>query len=96
MENVAERKWMDIIEGEVRYKVKEIKNWKAPGMDGVQNYWLKYLTMLITMLTEVINKIIKESDLAPKWLAEGKTTLIFKKGNKNQAKNYRPICCRGY
>ena len=38
MENIAEREWMNITEEEVRYKVEEIKNWKALGMDGVHNY----------------------------------------------------------
>ena len=27
------------------------------------------------------------------WLTGGKTTLLYKKGNTNEAKNYRPITC---
>ena len=45
------------------------------------------------MLTEVINSIIQEPDSAPEWMTEGKTSLVFKKGEENEAKNYRPITC---
>lgn len=55
MKDVPKQIWDEVTEGEVRHKVKEIKNWKAPGIDGVQNYWLKHLTSLIPMLTNVIN-----------------------------------------
>ena len=45
------------------------------------------------MLTHVTNSIIKTPDTAPTWLTEGKTTLIYKKCEESQAKNYRPITC---
>ena len=93
MEKVPEHTWNKLNVDQVRKKVKETKNWKAPGIDGVQNYWLKHLTTLHPMLTEVINSIIQEPDSAPEWMTEGKTTLVFKKGEENEAKNYRPITC---
>jgi len=45
------------------------------------------------MLTEVITSIIQEPDSAPEWMTEGKTTLVSKKGEENEAKNYRHITC---
>ena len=45
------------------------------------------------MLTDVINLTIQEPELAPEWLIGGKTTLLYKKVNENEAKNYRPITC---
>ena len=93
MADVEEAKWMDISEGEMNERIKGLKNWKAPGLDGVQNYWIKYFTSLKPMLNKIINQIINEPDLSPKWLTQGKTTLIFKKGEENKAKNYRPITC---
>ena len=45
------------------------------------------------MLTEIINEMMRKPEEIPTWLTQGKTTLIFKSGKENEAKNYRPITC---
>ena len=73
---------------ELTQQVKQTKIWKSPGIDGVQNYWLKYFTNLWLLFTEVINKMMDLPEDIPKWRTKRKTTLIFKSGEENQAKNY--------
>ena len=68
----------------VKQQVKKILNWKAPGPNGVQEFWIKKLTSLheriATQLTDLINNM-KE---IPLWITAGKTVLCQKdpaKGN---------------
>jgi len=72
---------------------KKLSNWKAPGLDQVQNFWIKHLTSLHPTLNTRFNQAIKNPETAPTWLTGGRTTLIYKKGEKDEAKNYRPITC---
>ena len=37
---------IDITTKMIKEQVKKIPNWKSPGTDGVQGYWLKKLTAL--------------------------------------------------
>ena len=91
MQNVDQDTWAKTSEEEVAVAVKNLKNWKTPGVDKVQNYWIKHLRSLFPLLTDAINLIVTDPEMAPTWLTEGKTTLMYKKGNENEAKNYRPI-----
>lgn len=82
---------------EVQGKVKKLTNWKAPGKDGIHNYWIKKLTSLHPILCVAANKVIKlEDQNALQWLLDGRTTLIHKQieGNcSHNPSNYRPITC---
>ena len=40
-----------------------------------------------------MNEMIENPTIIPEWMTKGKTTLIFKTGEENKAKNYRPITC---
>ena len=93
MKKVESQQWRDFTIEELETQVKKTKNWKSPGFDCVHNYWLKSLKTLWPILTKVINKMMKNPETIPEWITKGKTTLIFKKGNENEAKNYRPITC---
>ena len=35
---------LQITEEKVEMQCKKMLNWKAPGLDGVQSFWIKYLT----------------------------------------------------
>ena len=93
MENVVTAKWQDLTESDLLKGCKRLANWKSPGLDQVQNFWLKYLTALQPKLTEIINHIVKNPTIAPKWFTRGRTTLLYKTGPTSKAKNYRPITC---
>jgi len=73
--------------------IKRTANWKAPGIDQVQNFWIKHLTALHERLTQALEKTINNPQHAPTWITQGRTTLIHKNGPTSEAKNYRPITC---
>ena len=78
----------------IKEQVKKIPNWKSPGPDGVQGYWLKKLTALHECIAKQMDNIIRNAEKIPKWMTLGKTILCQKdpiKGNADD--NYRPISC---
>ena len=42
----------------VKYQIKKIKNWTAPGKDEVHSNWLKHLTRLHTRIAEQLNHLL--------------------------------------
>ena len=65
----------------VTARSKKIPNWKAPGPDGVQGYWIKKLTALSEQkavhMNDLINRVI-----IPVWMTTGRTVLCQKKPRK--------------
>ena len=93
MMDIKQDKWEDITEEQMRSTTAKLSNWKSPGLDQVQNFWIKYFSALHRALTRSCNTVIRDLSQAPEWLTSGKTTLIHKKGLTDDAKNYRPITC---
>ena len=44
---------------------RKMPNWKAPGKDGYQSYWIKSLSNLHERIAAQINKILIEDDNLP-------------------------------
>ena len=59
----------------VTERVKKIPNWKAPGPDGVQGYWLKKLTSLHDRIAEQMNELVSNRAPLPVWITTGRTVL---------------------
>eukprot|EP00957_Ditylum_brightwellii_P172983 13169948-Ditylum_brightwellii.AAC.1 len=76
---VKEQGWKDVIEEELDGAIRRIKNWKAPGIDQVHDYWFKHLQGLQFLLCSAINQCICEPKLIPKWITGGQTILLLKK-----------------
>ena len=77
----------------LRKQSKKVTNWKSPGPDGVQGYWIKHLTTLHERLATLFNDCLSSGN-APNWLTKGKTILIMKDKTKGkESTNYRPITC---
>lgn len=73
---------------------KKIPNWKAPGRDGVQGFWLKRLSSLHERIAVQFNELLSGQKSIPDWLTYGKTVLCQKDRSKGSAvDNYRPISC---
>ncbi|XP_063592543.1 uncharacterized protein LOC134769733 [Penaeus indicus] len=75
-------------------QTRKIPNWKCPGPDGVQGYWLKSFTALHERIADQLNDMINNEVEIPKWMTTGKTVLCQKDpGKGNAVDNYRPISC---
>ena len=73
---------------------KKMPNWKRPGPDGVQGYWIKNLTALHERIAVQMNDLIVNGNEVPKWITTGKTILCQKDPSRGSAvDNYRPISC---
>ena len=69
-------------------------NWKAPGKDDVQGYWIKNLSNLHERIAGQINKILMGDGSLPAWMAHGCTVLCQTDPRKgNAVENYHPITC---
>ena len=72
----------------------KVPNWKAPGRDKVQGFWIKSMTNLHERIAEQLNKILIGENELPAWITYGHTILCQKDVSKgNAVENYRPITC---
>ena len=84
-----------VITGEnILKQSRKVPNWKAPGKDGVQGFWVKKLTSLHERIAHQLNEILSGNEQLPQWLTFGRTVLCQKDVTKgNAVDNYRPISC---
>ena len=73
----------------IRKQYRKVSNWKVPGRDGVQGYWVKNLSSLHERVSSQINRILMGEDDLPEWMRHDRTVL-FKKDLKagNTGDNY--------
>ncbi|CAH2019539.1 unnamed protein product [Acanthoscelides obtectus] len=69
-------------------------NWRAPGPDGVHNYWIKAFTSTHQQLAKCYSTFLERPETIPEFLTTGVTYLIPKteQYTADPAK-YRPITC---
>ena len=73
--------------------LRKMSNWKSPGPDNVQGFWLKNFTTMHDRLLNNLTQCIEEGNV-PDWMTKGKTVSIQKDKSKgNVASNYTPITC---
>ena len=72
-------------------KIKEMKDNKSPGVDGIPPKLLKEIVEQIsTPLAKVFNLSLEEGIVPSEW-KEANITPLFKKGSRNKPENYRPV-----
>ena len=82
---------IDITESTVLQKLLELKVNKAPGPDGIHSYILKACAnTLYVPLTILYSQSLSSGVLPDEW-KQAHVVPVFKKGQRNQASNYRPI-----
>ena len=82
---------VEVSEERVRKAVRELKNGKSCGPEGVYAEMLKHGTdKLITMLTWVINRCLNGEEVPQQWKV-AYISSIHKKGSKEDCSNYRGI-----
>ena len=90
--NTPEQTPIHITTDLVTQATRRIKNWKAPGPDQLQGFWLKKLQSLHAPMAQLYQKSLTEG--CPAWMTKGRTVLLQKDKAKGTAVgNYRPITC---
>lgn len=89
LEDITEEEKISI--EEVREQIKKLKKKKASGEDQLENEaWIYGGEKVVERLTEIINKVWKGEGFPDRW-KEGVISPIFKKGDRDNVKNYRGI-----
>ena len=91
--NVKKQEKIDIATGSLKKIFGRMPNWKSPGPDLVQRFWLKNFSSLHERVRLQLKECL-DSGFVPSWLTRGRTSLPQKDNSKgNVASNYRPITC---
>ena len=89
--NVKKQEKIDIITGSLKKILGRMPNWKSPGPDVVQGFWLKNFSSLHGRVRLQLTECL-DSGFVPSWLTRGRSSLLQKDKSKgNLASNYRPI-----
>ncbi|CAB3989598.1 Hypothetical predicted protein [Paramuricea clavata] len=79
---------------DITKQCKKIPNWKAPGLDGIQGYWIKKITSCHQRIAEQLDEILNGKAELPQWITYGRTVLCLKDPSRgNAVDNFRPISC---
>lgn len=77
----------------IKRVVKALKNWVAPGVDKIQNYWWKYTTTCHGTLEKQVKECFQDPDKTQAFFTVGLPTMIFQSGDPKNPQNFRPITC---
>ena len=69
-----------------------LPNWKAAGIDGIYNFFIKKMSSLHSVLYEVVKTICLSGQEEDGWFYKGLTYLI-PKGTPTRGSDFRPITC---
>lgn len=92
-EKYTEMPNITVSKDDVQATVKRMKNWTAPGMDGIHNYWWKALSNSHEPLARLIQNAMRDPNSIPIYFTQGETHMLPKKGDLAKPNNYRPITC---
>ena len=77
---------------EIHKAIKNLKNKKAAGLDGIRNEMIKTSSSFIKYPLEKLFNLILQSGTFPTSWSNGIITALHKTGNKDDPSNYRGIC----
>ena len=78
---------------DLKESIKKRKNWSAPGLDGIQNFWWKKFSSTWQPMLNAMNEWLNDPETLPNWLLNGKTVLIPKTNGLGNVEDFRPITC---
>lgn len=84
---------IEITEKDVKTAFKGKPNYSAPGPDSINTFWWKKFDTTHRHVATHFNRMLSGETKIPDWMCEGRTVLIFKKGDPKLPDNYRPITC---
>jgi hypothetical protein len=67
-----------IITEQVSRLIAKTLNWKAPGPDGINNFWIKRFTATHSYLAYCFNQFMDDAEKIPDFLVRGITYLLPK------------------
>lgn len=73
--------------------IKKTQNWKAPGVEGLHNFWWNNFKAVHSKLTEFFNQAASDPKMIPDFFTQGITNMLYKSGDMKNPRNYRPITC---
>ena len=82
-----------ITDESLKKEVAKRKNWTAPVIDGIQNFWWKKFEPAQKALRKEFVALYANNDMVPEWWPSGRTVLLPKTKDLTDEKNYRPITC---
>ena len=86
--NVTKQEKVEITKESLKKLLGSIPNWKLPGPDLLQGFWLKNFSSLRGRVRSQLKKCLN-SGFVSSWLTKGRTTLFQKyKSKGNIASNY--------
>ena len=71
MERQEQQGMIEITEEKMNKFLQRLPNWKAPGPDMVQGYWLKYFTSIHKRLKDNLADCLKAGKV-PEWMTKGR------------------------
>ena len=96
LECVTQQGNINIIKEDASIHLRKVPNWKAPGPDGLNGFWLTKFTSLHQAMVKHLDDCFKTGDV-PNWMVESQTVLIQRDERKgNAVGNYKPIACLNF
>ena len=84
---------IEVTEKDLQDVAKKVKNWSAPGNDGITNYWRKTLTATRKLLERAMQKWVDDNTTIPQCMAVGRPILLPKAEDLSLEEECRPITC---
>jgi len=63
LEHIEKQESLSITVADVKKMITKMPNWKSPGPDGVQGYWIKHLTKLHMLIADPLQKCLDNGDV---------------------------------
>ena len=92
-EKVKGVKQFNVTKSKLAKTIKKRKNWSAPGIDGIQNFWWKQLNCCWDKSVTVFENFKLNPDQIPAWFMLGRTVLLPKTEVIDSVDLFRPITC---
>jgi len=78
---------------QVSWLIAKTRNWKAPGPDGISNFWIKWFTATHSYLAHYFNQFMEDAINISEFSVQGITYLLLKSQDWEDPSKYRPKTC---
>ncbi|KAL0883753.1 hypothetical protein ABMA27_015858 [Loxostege sticticalis] len=92
-DSIPDMQFEDIGVDELTAIINKTHNWKAAGVDSIQNFWFKKLYSCHEILAKQISDILNGNNVLPEFLTKGITFMLPKSSKTQDPSQYRPITC---